>query len=177
MRRLILALTAAAAVSPALAQDETPTPAPQQTPCTDKVHHDFDFWVGVWDVTDAQGTPQGTNTITREEYGCLILEKWVNTAGQTGQSYNFYDPIVKKWRQVWVSGGAVIDYTGGLNEEGQMVLEGKIAYQQGGVIAPFRGAWTANADGTVTQHFQQYDEKAKTWNDWFTGIYRKKAAQ
>lgn len=55
-----------------------------------------------------------------------------------------------------------------------MVLEGQIAYQQGGVTAPFRGTWTANADGSVTQYFQQYNDKTKAWDDWFTGIYKKK---
>lgn len=90
MKKLLASIAALAAATPALAETETPAPAAQQMPCTDKVFQDFDFWIGEWDVTDPKGVAQGTNTITREEYGCLLVEHWVNTAGQTGQSYNFY---------------------------------------------------------------------------------------
>jgi hypothetical protein len=160
-------LIAALLAAPAYAQ--TPAPAP----CTGPEYRAFDFWLGEWTVTDAQGAKQGDNSITREEGGCLILERWTSASGSTGQSYNFYDPGPKKWRQVWVSGGAVIDYSGGLNAKGDMVLEGDIRYRDGRT-APFRGAWTKQADGSVRQHFEEYDPAKKTWGEWFTGIYRKK---
>ena len=32
-----------------------------------------------------------------------------------------------------------------------------------------------NEDGTVTQHFTQYDPEKKVWNDWFIGVYKRKA--
>ena len=52
-----------------------------------------------------------------------------------------------------------------------MVLEGEIFYQQNGNRYPFRGVWTPNVDGSVTQHFTQYDSENDTWNDWFVGRY------
>jgi hypothetical protein len=54
-----------------------------------------------------------------------------------------------------------------------MVLEGDIRYRDGRT-APFKGAWTKQADGSVRQHFEEYDPEKKTWGEWFTGIYRKK---
>ena len=155
---------------PAMAQTPQQTPPP---PCQEDVYRDFDFWLGTWDVTTPNGTPAGTNTISEQENGCLLLEEWTSVSGSTGQSYNFYDPGLEKWRQIWVSGGATIDYAGGLDENGAMALEGEIS-NRGGSTAPFRGTWTLQEDGSVKQHFQQYNPETEKWADWFIGIYRKK---
>lgn len=175
----VIFLTAAAALAASCAHAQTATAAANPPPpCSAKVFHDFDFWLGEWDVYDPKGNLAGTNSIRREEYGCLLTEHWVNAGGQTGQSYNFVDLATGKWRQVWVSAGATIDYAGGLNDKGAMVLEGTIGYGAGqpGNGAKFRGAWTPNKDGAVTQYFQQYDDEKKVWNDWFTGTYKRKNA-
>lgn len=153
---------------------ETATPASQPVPCSSDAHRAFDFWLGTWTVTDPAGNVAGENTISSQERGCLLLEVWTSAGGGTGQSYNFLDPKTEKWRQVWVSTGAVIDYSGGLTATGSMKLEGEITYQGTGLTAPFTGEWTPNADGTVTQHFEQYDAENDTWNPWFTGLYTRK---
>jgi hypothetical protein len=163
-------LTLAAALllaAPACAQ------TPPSPPCTGPEYRAFDFWVGEWIVSDLQGVKQGDNSVTKEEGGCLILERWKAAGGGTGQSYNFYDPGSKKWRQLWVSGSSVIDYSGGLDAKGEMVLEGEIRYRDGR-IKPFKGTWTKQADGGLRQHFEEYDAATKTWTNWFTGIYRRK---
>src|SRR5262245_26786531 len=117
--RVVLAALVAA---PACAQ----APVQSQSACTGDVYRQFDFWVGAWTVSDGQGVKQGDNVITREEGGCLILERWTAVSGNTGQSYNFYDPGTMQWRQVWVSKDSVIDYAGGLNARGEMELRGQI---------------------------------------------------
>lgn len=165
-----LSAAAVALAGQALAQT---SPAP----CQDPEYRHFDFWLGEWEVTQVGGAGDGqvagTNSIRSEEAGCLIVERWTNAGGGTGQSYNFFDPGTQEWRQIWVSPGAVIDYAGGLNSEGEMVLEGEIR-NHGGPTAPFRGVWTPNADGSVLQHFEQYDEAMDAWQTWFTGVYRRK---
>ena len=151
-----------------------PPPAGSNAPpnlCeTDPAFRQFDFWLGRWAVFNPDGKKQGDNRITKVEAGCLILEQWTSIKGNTGQSYNFYDPVTKKWRQVWVSRGMVIDYEGGLNAEGAMVLTGRIHYHDGRDL-PFRGTWSRLADGTVRQHFEEYNPKTEEWGDWFVGIY------
>ena len=155
----------------ATAQEEPP--APQPGPCVAAPYTDFDFWVGDWDVRDAEGTLQGHNTITREENGCLIVERWTSAGGNTGQSYNYYDPGMEAWRQIWVSQGITIDYKGGLEPSGVMVLFGDIAYRNGATY-PFMGRWELQANGSVIQHFQQYEPESGDWADWFTGHYTKR---
>jgi len=178
MRALFLASAALLAACTA-APEPLPAPAAAAAasapPCTSPLHDDFDFWIGEWEVFAANGAKAGENSITRAEYGCLLVERWTDATGITGQSYNYLDPGTNKWRQLWVSGGAVIDYSGGLTDTGSMKLEGTIAYQAGGPAIPFTGEWTPNPDGTVTQHFEQFDPATGEWSDWFTGTYVRKA--
>tara|TARA_R110002072_G_scaffold111456_3_gene239577 strand:- start:604 stop:1173 length:570 start_codon:yes stop_codon:yes gene_type:complete len=148
----------------------------QQAPpgCSDVDHAgDFDFWVGEWNVYGPTGQLAGTNSITKRHSDCLIVEEWTGASGTTGTSMNFLDPEVDAWRQVWMSANTFINYTGGLNVEGAMVLEGHITNfgPNGAQSAPFRGVWTPNDDGSVTQHFTQYDAANDVWNDWFIGRY------
>lgn len=159
---------------PAFAQDETEAAPAAATagPCEAEIYHAFDFWIGAWEVSDANGVLQGTNSITREEGGCVLLERWTSASGGTGQSYNYVDPASGNWRQVWVSAGANIDYEGGRTEEGAMKLEGTITYR-GGTAFPFTGEWTPQEDGSVKQYFEQYDPETERWNPWFLGIYTK----
>ena len=140
-------------------------------PCSDEVYHQFDFWLGDWEVIDSNGQVAGVDRITSEEDGCLVLERWSGASGSTGQSYNYYNPATQKWRQVWVSAGAMIDYEGGLTETGSMKLEGTITYPASAQSAPFTGEWTLNEDGTVLQHFEQYDPEKDEWVVWFSGTY------
>lgn len=178
MRKHILALTFAALLAaPAFAQQTQPNAqaaAPAKAePCTDKIYHDFDFWIGSWTVTDTKGVVQGEDTVTREEGGCLLVEHWKSAKGETGQSYNYFDDGEQRWRQLWVTKQNVIDYSGGLNGDGAMFLVGQIRYKTG-LVHPFKGTWTLNADKTVTQHFQEWDPTTEKWTEWFTGIYKKK---
>lgn len=142
--------------------------------CAGAPYDQFDFWIGEWDVFTPDGKKAGDNVIAPEEGGCVLVERWADMRSGTGQSYNFYDPGLGKWRQVWVSRGATIDYAGGLDASGAMVLEGEIAYRNG-TTAAFKGTWTLEDDGTVTQYFQQFDDAKKKWTDWFKGTYRRKA--
>ncbi len=177
MRILASAAAMLMALSPAAAQtDDQSAQQARTNPCDAPAYRAFDFWIGEWEVFTPDGNKAGENIISREEYGCLLVERWTGASGSTGQSYNFYDPGKKKFRQVWVSVGATIDYAGGLNDDGEMVLKGDIDYHNG-TSAPFKGTWTLQDDGSVRQYFQQYNAETKNWDDWFTGIYKKKTAE
>jgi len=135
-------------------------------------YRDFDFWVGEWDVYEPESDRKlGENSVTLRENGCLIVERWTGGGGGTGMSMNFYDPLEDAWRQVWQSAPGFIDYTGGLDEAGRMVLEGTLHSNARGTSVPFRGRWTPNDDGTVLQEFWQRDDNGE-WQNWFKGLYR-----
>ncbi|MGJ8663724.1 MAG: tetratricopeptide repeat protein [Marinicella sp.] len=152
-------------------------------PCMyDDNYRAFDFWLGHWEVygnLEKTGPLYGHNSITRAEKGCLIMEQWQGSGSSTGTSMNYYDGILKKWVQRWVSGGGtVIDYAGGLikqdNGVQSMQLVGKIYYastQQQPQIRDFRGTWTPLDDGVVQQFFEESMDDGETWYTWFNGYY------
>lgn len=174
-----LGLIASLLAFPAFAENEPAAPDTSEAPlihpnCAEAPFRDFDFWLGTWEVRTPDGELAGTNRITSEAGGCLIYESWTDTAGETGHSMNFVDRATGRWRQVWVSSGITLDYSGGLDENGVMRLEGEIAYAENpDRNGPFRGAWTLQEDGTVLQEFHQYFASHDAWAPWFTGIYTK----
>ncbi len=143
-------------------------------PCDgDPAFHQFDFWLGEWEVT-AGGQYAGSNKITARENSCVLFEEWTGAGGSTGISMNYYDAGRGKWVQLWHSAsGTLIKIEGGL-KEGSMVLEGELQNVRTGLQAPFRGTWTPLEDGRVRQFFEQYDEQNKTWAPWFEGFYARK---
>lgn len=162
---------AASAVSLGFASMATAQQTAPPAACVEGVYDDFDFWVGDWNVYAPDGGQYlGQNTITKINGGCLIQEHWVGAGGNTGDSINIHDPLIGAWRQVWMSNGWYIDYTGGLNEDGGMVLTGEAYTIPTETRAGFRGTWTPNEDGTVTQFFEQQDAEGN-WQGVFVGIY------
>lgn len=159
---LLLALLAA----PALAQ-QPPAYDCQQA----SAHRAFDFWLGSWRVSDAEGEKHyGNNTISSEEQGCVLHEHWTSATGSTGSSVNYYHPAQGKWHQQWNDAGAtIITISGGL--EGKvMAMVGEIYYLAGKRTAHFRGSWTPLEDGRVRQFFEEQDKDGK-WQVWFDGYY------
>ena len=58
----------------------TAAQAPPQPACSQPEAHQFDFWVGTWDLTWPAGGGQpagkGVNTITRTFDGCVVQENF-----------------------------------------------------------------------------------------------------
>ena len=142
-------------------------------PCRDEEFHQFDFWLGTWEVATANGSIAGRNTLGARESGCMLLEEWTSASGGSGTSMNYYDAISGKWTQVWISAGLQLRITGGL-ENGSMVLSGSAHYIQQNTTSPFRGRWTPLEDGRVRQFFEQRDADGN-WSPWFEGFYSRMA--
>jgi hypothetical protein len=72
-------------------------------PCyQDKRAHEFDFWIGEWDVyVTGTNAYAGNSVIQQISGGCAILENWQSAVSE-GKSLNFIDDSTHKWKQVWV---------------------------------------------------------------------------
>lgn len=142
--------------------------------CSDERSHDFDFWIGTWNVT-AGGQFAGTNAIEPILNGCVLQENWSGVSGSAGSSFNFYNPITKKWHQFWVwRNGTTLELEGGY-ADGQMMLEGESKTKEGKTVGN-RITWYDNSDGTVRQHWQTSTDGGSTWKDAFDGLYSKPKA-
>jgi hypothetical protein len=146
--------------------------SPQGFGCPGPEYHQFDFWIGTWDVTVA-GKPAGMNVITQEEQSCLIHEHWTGRGGATGQSLNFYDSSTKLWNQVWVDNQASSLRLSGIYAEDQMKLAG-VAPGPDGKPQQQRLTFFKNADGTVRQLWETSSD-GKDWAVAFDGLYRKRS--
>jgi hypothetical protein len=144
-------------------------------PCAEGPFREFDFWVGEWDVRDAEGKTAGVNTISSEENGCVIVERWRSAGGGTGQSYNYYDPAAGKWRQVWVGLGVLLHMEGGRTDDG-MRLEGPLQDLRKDRNTILRSTWSKLPDGRLRHLFEESSDGGKTWTNWFEGFYTKRGA-
>lgn len=152
-----------------LALQQAP-PQPRPTPCTASEFRHFDFWVGSWSVTDANGTALGANVIEPFAGGCGLQETWSSASGGDGRSLNMYDAIAGEWKQVWVgSDGTLLRLAGGLRE-GSMVLAGETVDAAGKKTLQ-RISWTPLPDGRVVQRWDTSADDGATWVRAFEGFY------
>jgi hypothetical protein len=143
----------------------------QPSPCADPAYRQFDFWLGHWQVTTADGRVAGENRIRMAENGCVLTERYTTPSGFQGQSLNIFDRRTKRWHQTWVDNtGLLLQLDGGL-ENGSMVMSGPGVTGTGAALT-HRITWTPNADGTVRQHWQSQEAAAAEWQTLFDGLYR-----
>ncbi|WP_298426173.1 hypothetical protein [uncultured Kordia sp.] len=147
----------------------------QQKPCAccTENHQAFDFWIGTWNVTNADGTPAGKNRITKIENECVLRENWTSAkANYTGTSYNFYNAQKKQWEQIWVDNQGGNLHLKGNRVGNQMILQSDEVTSAKGQKYVNRVTWTLNTDGSVRQHWETSPDQ-KTWTTVFDGLYIK----
>jgi hypothetical protein len=157
---LVLALVFTFAATSGFAQQQA------KKPCSSPEYRQFDFWLGVWDVTNTTtGKAGAVNRITSAHGGCVLREDYTTPGGYTGASLNFYDAKGGRWHQTWIDNqGGPLLLTGGL-EGKSMVLS-----SAPDVLPVQRITWTPNPDGSVRQHWQAAAD-GKSWKTAFDGLY------
>lgn len=81
-------------------------------PClTRQESRKFDFWVGEWDVKNAQGQPAGQSSVQLLLEGCALYENWTDLQGGGGKSLNSFNIDTNEWQQFWTDQyGRVTEY-------------------------------------------------------------------
>ena len=162
LTRLLLTATLLSAVAAGQAADTKS--------CPDARSHQFDFWIGSWNVTNVDGSVAGRNRIEPILDGCALQETWAGISGSAGTSLNFFDTNRGQWRQFWVwREGTTLELEGGL-QNGAMVLEGNSV--EDGKPARNRITWTDRPDATVRQLWEISLDNGKSWTTLFDGTYR-----
>ncbi|HZI93734.1 MAG TPA: tetratricopeptide repeat protein [Patescibacteria group bacterium] len=143
-------------------------------PCMgDPKARQFDFWAGDWDVKTLDGQTAGANTIQSLENGCILLENWTGSGGDSGKSLNYYDVSEGKWHQDWVDArGGLIHYAGEY-ADGAMRLVGELR-RRDGYREMARGTWTLLPDGRVRQLGEASTDGGKTWQVRYDLYYARK---
>src|SRR5512140_2765931 len=136
---------APAATTPAASRPFAPS-----RDCTEADYRRMDFWLGEWDVTTPDGTPDGTNEVVAVAGRCAIEERWTGRDGGVGRSLFHFDRAAGAWAQTWVTSA------GGWKEKrevpgaaaGAIVFEGRVP-RAGGGTARDRTTLTSLPDGRV----------------------------
>lgn len=138
--------------------------------CTDPVAHQFDFWIGRWEVTE-HGKPAGTSHIEQILEGCALLENWSSAQGGAGKSLNFYDRADGLWHQTWVDQGGSVLYLAGGFRDGAMRLEGSRPATPQQAATRHRITWTPLPGGKVRQLWESSPVDQESWAVQFDGLY------
>ncbi|HEU5042488.1 MAG TPA: hypothetical protein VFT84_16790 [Gemmatimonadales bacterium] len=166
--RHLLSLLPLAAAAPAAGQTTARPDA-----CTAAEHHQFDFWIGEWDVTLPNGKVAGTNRIEPILGGCALRESWTGAGGGSGTSYNAYDRSRRVWHQTWVDGQGNLLQLEGSFSGGRMTLTGETV-DSAGAKATQRITWEETGPGQVRQLWETSTDGGSTWKVSFDGRYRKR---
>lgn len=130
------------------------------------------FWVGEWDCYSVStGALNGRNTLHSRAGGAAIHEQWVPEGGGLGgESWNYFDPNTRTWRQHWVDGATTpFVYVGtpkgkGVLFEGPHLDSGSNPNRQRMYIRPIE-------HGRVRQTGSQSTDNGASWSPTFDLIY------
>jgi Domain of unknown function (DUF4440) len=135
--------------------------------CFDPKYHQFDFWVGNWDVFEfGNPTKVAHARIDSILGGCVLREEYDGADGHQGQSFSIYDAMRKVWHQTWVTNRGELLQVEGRIEHGQMVLRG--TNLNGALV---RGTWTP-IKGEVRETAVSSKDGGNSWQPWFDLMFR-----
>jgi len=158
--------------SSALAQTPAPAAPP---PCASAERHQFDFWVGRWDVyPTAAPTKLVAHSLIESVYtGCGIRENWMPLNGFDGGSLSSYVPAAKGWKQTWIgSGGERVNFDGGWDGQAMVLTGPWPGSGPKGEDGLVRMTYTKGADRSVRQLGEFSSDGGKTWGPSFDFTYR-----
>lgn len=134
--------------------------------CQGTEYHQFDFWIGEWNVTSPDGERVGSRRASATMDGCVIREEWVSDQVR-GTSLSVYDRPRGGWMQTWVDNrGVHLRLEGGYGE-GAMTLSGTRLEGDG-----VRRTWRPTGECEVRQAQCVSEDGGETWVVVFEGIYR-----
>jgi ketosteroid isomerase-like protein len=142
------------------AEDEPPPP------CASQAQHEFDFWIGDWDVFEV-GSKVAHGRIDSILDGCVLREDYIANDGHEGQSFTIYDASRNLWHQTWVTSRGTLLEIEGKFESGQIVMTGTNAKKE--IV---RGTWKP-INGEVREVAVKSADNGKTWEPWFDIMFRR----
>ena len=90
----------------------------QQPHCSSEEYREFDFWIGDWEVKNANDKIIGFSKVELILNDCVIFENWQSIIPDyAGKSFNYYNSSTHKWNQKWIDTKASpIEFEGNYNK-------------------------------------------------------------
>lgn len=150
---------------------------PQPSRCqTEPEYRQFDFWIGEWEVKNAQDNIVGNSIIESILGECVIFENWTGGSGAyTGKSLNYYNVIVGKWQQKWIDNqGIPIEFEGFYDAETKTMRYTGTGVGADTSIVHYKLTFYHLTNDYVRQQWEQSSDDKETWQTIFDGHYRRK---
>ncbi|WP_394822634.1 DUF1579 family protein [Pendulispora albinea] len=177
-----MAAAAAAPVATTAAEVAEPTKF-----CSTPERHQFDFWIGEWDVvmrshpgddlTKEWVTSHGINRIRKRFDGCVIEEVFTSSDGPDGPwngiSISQWVPRENTWRQTWTDNqGSYLLHYGGM-EDGKMILYSPPRTRDG-VTTQKRMVFFDIAKDSMNWRWEGTKDGGRTWTSEITMRYARR---
>jgi hypothetical protein len=153
--------------------------APPQAParsakCAAAEYHQFDFWLGDWDVFELEDAkkPIARARVDAMVGGCAIREVYEQSDGLVGDSVNIYDGAGKAWHESWVTNRGQLLLIDGALQDSRMKLDG-ISHSADGTIRKVHHVWSIEPDGGVREAAEGSTDDGKTWKPLFDVVFRR----
>jgi hypothetical protein len=165
-RSIAAALVVAATLGANAGRSDARAPL-RAAPCTAPEYHQFDFFIGEWDVYDVgANVVKARNSVARMLDGCAIREVYRRRDGYEGESFTTYDPARRAWHQSWVTNRGELLLLDGALRGNTIVLTGpdRSPRARGALI---RGIWVPEHDGSVRETAERSVDGGTTWTPLF----------
>ena len=134
-------------------------------------NHEFDFWIGTWDLTWGEGV-HGTNRVESILDGAVIQENF-NGDGLIGISVSVFSREDSRWHQTWVdNSGSYLDFVGEF-VDGKMILS-RNGIAEGKPIKQ-RMVWFDISANQFRWNWERSDDDGATWRALWEIQYQRKA--
>lgn len=145
----------------------------QNKSCQGDGFHQFDFWIGHWQVTDqTTGKLAGYNHIESFLDSCAIRENWTGSGNSIGQSINHYDPSTQKWKQKWVDNyGTRLEFEGTIKNDSALFFANTV-HPKSKMQTKHRMRIIKIDENKVSQVWDQQVMHGQ-WNNVFNGLYER----
>jgi hypothetical protein len=177
----LLAWTCATGATPSATPSVAPPPAaPPGALCETAAHHQFDFWLGDWQVFDVldHGALVGHDHVVQEADGCIVqqnLQMLSDLYRRPGVPYRMFGLSInrfdgERWLELWADNQwGAIALAGGPDDHYAMVLNTIIPSRR----RDLRLVWELHVDGSV--EITQYIAPAGSgkWDKYGDLVYRR----
>lgn len=151
-----------------------------QSPCSQPLYRQFDFWIGDWEAYGPKGQKAGDSRISLLLDSCTIMEEWTSTTVQrglrfAGKSFNMYNSSRQKWQQFWVDNtGTITEYVNGYFENGKMIMQTENTKINDSTWQIQKMTFHDLGKNKIRQHGETSTDGGKTWTTSFDLEYRRK---